>query len=303
MSARIPVILLLGVFLVNARVLQAQLPDSKTVRKQINDSCLATKGTRDEVAKVEDQAVPAQGRRIPVRVYRPKGDGPFPLLVFIHGGGFVAGNLETHDNACRYLCRRTPCCVVAVDYRLAPEHQFPAPLEDCYEATAWAVKNAAKLGGASGKVAVIGDSGGGNLAAAVCLMARDRKGPVMRCQVLVNPALDFARWDNKDFPYRLFLEYYLKEGKDATNPYASPLRAESFKGLPPAFIVTGEKDVLRDEGEDYAAKLRQAGVSANVYRQQGAGHLGPLWAAAAPAAEEALDLPIAVLRAAFRGGK
>src|SRR5262245_10841985 len=137
MSARTPVILLLGVFLVNGGVLRAQLPDPETVRKQINDSCLATKGTKDVVAKAEDQGIPAEGRRIPVRVYRPKGDGPFPLLVFIHGGGFVAGNLETHDNACRYLCNRTPCCVVAVDYRLAPEHKFSAPLEDCYEAIAW----------------------------------------------------------------------------------------------------------------------------------------------------------------------
>jgi len=128
---------------------------------------------------------------------------------------------------------------------------------------------------------------------------------VMRCQVLVNPALDFTRFDKKDYPdsYRLFRDYYLKEGKDVTNPYASPLLADGFKGLPPAFIFTGEKDVLRDDGEDYAAKLRQDGVSANVYRQQGMGHLGPRWAAAAPEAEEGLDLPIGVLRAAFRAGK
>jgi acetyl esterase len=303
MSARTAVIPLLGVLFVASSVLQGQLPDPETVRKQINQSCLATKGTKDTVAKVEDQAVPAKGRRIPVRVYRPKGDGPFPLLVFIHGGGFVAGNLETHDNACRYLCNRTPCCVVAVDYRLAPEHRFPAPVEDCYAATVWTEKNAPKLGGDAARLAVIGDSGGGNLAAAVCLIARDRKGPALRCQVLVNPALDFTRWDKKDFPYRLFLEYYLKGAKDATNPYASPLKAESLKGLPPAFIITGEKDVLRDEGEEYVAKLRRAGVSANGYRQQGAGHLGPLWAAAAPAAGEALDLPVGVLRAAFRSGK
>jgi acetyl esterase len=303
MSARIPATPLLGVFFIAASGLQAQLPDAETVRKQINESCLATKGTKDVVANVENQAVTAAGRRIPVRVYRLRGDGPFPLLVFIHGGGYVAGNLETHDNACRYLCNRTPCCVVAVAYRLAPEHKFPAQLEDCYEATTWVAKNAAKLGGDPAKVAVIGDSGGGNLAAALCLMARDRKGPVFRCQVLVNPALDFTRWDKKDFPFRLFREYYLREARDAINAYASPLRAASLKGLPPAFIITGEKDVLRDEGEEYIARLRQDGVSANGYRQQRVGHLGPLWAAAAPAAEEALDLPIGVLRAAFRFGK
>jgi acetyl esterase len=302
MFARIAMILLSGMLLVHVRLSQAQQPDLATVRKEIYDSCLTTKGTRDEVAKVDNQAVPAEGRHIPVRVYRPEGDGPFPLLVFIHGGGFIAGNLETHDNACRYLCNRTPCCVVAVDYRLAPEHKFPAPLEDCYEATNWAAMNAAKLGGDSGEIAIIGDSGGGNLAAAVCRMARDRKMPMILCHVLVNPALDFTRWD-ENFRFRLFRDYYLKENKDATNPYASPLRANSFKGLPPAFIVTGETDIVRDEGEDYAAKLRQDGVSANVYRQQERGHLGPRWAAAAPEAEEALDLPIGVLRAAFRAGK
>lgn len=119
-------------------------------------------------------------------------------------------------------------------------------------------------------------------------------------QILVNPVLDFTRWDKKDFPFRLFRDFYLKDATDATKPYASPLLARSLKGLPPAFVITGEKDPLRDEGEEYVAKLREAGVSANGYRLQGAFHLGPLWARAAPAAEEALDLPIGVLRAAFR---
>jgi acetyl esterase len=294
---------LLGVGFVTAGVSLAQPPDAQTVRKGINEACAATEGTRDGVGSVEDLAVPAEGRRIPVRLYRPKGDGPFPLLVFLHGGGWVAGNLETHDNACRYLCNRTPCCVLAVDYRLAPEHKFPAPLDDCYEATAWAAKNAVKLGGDPARVAVIGDSGGGNLAAAVCLLARDRKGPALRCQVLVNPAVDLTRWDKEGSPFRLFRQFYLKEAKDAANPLASPLRAESLKGLPAAFVITGERDPLREEGEEYVDRLRQAGVSANGYRQRGASHLGPLWARAAPAAEEALDLPIGVLRGAFRSGK
>jgi acetyl esterase len=294
---------LLDVLLVASDVSQTQTPDAKTVRKAINDACMKTEGLKDAVSNVEDLVVVAEGRNIPVRLYRPKGDGQFPLLVFFHGGGWVAGNLETHDNACRYLCNRTPCCVLAVDYRLCPEHKFPAPLDDCYEATTWAVKNVAKLGGYSPRVAVIGDSAGGNMAAAVCLMARDRKGPAIRCQILVNPALDFTRWDKKDFPFRLFREFYLSDDKDATNPLASPLRAQDLRGLPPAFVITGEKDPLRDEGEDYVKKLRQAGVSANGYRMQGATHLGPLWTQAAPASLEALDLPIGVLRAAFRSGK
>jgi acetyl esterase len=294
---------LLGVVFVTAGAYPAQAPDAQTVRKRINDACAATAGTGDAIGSAEDLALPAEGRRIRVRLYRPKGDGPFPLLVFLHGGGWVAGNLETHDNACRYLCNRTPCCVAAVDYRLAPEHQFPVPLDDCYEATTWAAKNAVNFGADPARVAVIGDSGGGNLAAAVCLLARDRKGPAIHCQVLVNPALDLTRWDKEGFPFRLFRDFYLKEVKDAANPLVSPLRAESLKGLPPAFVITGEKDPLREEGEEYVARLREAGVSANGYRMQGASHLGPLWAGAAPAAEEALDLPIGVLRAVFRAGR
>jgi acetyl esterase len=277
--------------------LAGQPEDLAVRRKRINDSCLTTKGARDDVANVDNQTVPAEGRQIPVRVYKPKGDGPFPLLVYMHGGGFFAGNLETHDNACRYLCNRTPCCIVAVDYRLASQHKFPAGLEDCYEATNWTAMNAAKLGGDSGKIAVIGDSAGGNLAAAVCLMARDRRIPTILCQVLVNPALDL------NLVAARTIDDYLKESKDATNPYASPLLADNLKGLPPAFIVTGEIDPLRNDGEDYAAKLRQDGATVNVYRQQGMDHLGPRWAAAAPVAEEALDLSIGVLRAAFRNGK
>ena len=186
---------------------------------------------------------------------------------------------------------------MAVDYRLAPEHKFPTALEDCYEAINWAAMNAAKLSGDSSKIAVIGDSAGGNLAAAVCLMARDRKVPMILCHVLVNPALDLTRVAAQR------IDYYFREGKDAKSPYASPLLANSFKGLPPVFIITGEKDEFRDEGEDYAAKLRQHGVSANVYRQQGMEHLGQRWSAAAPDAEEALDLSIGILRAAFRAGK
>jgi acetyl esterase len=291
----------LALLAISAGTLTAQAPDALTFRKAVNEVCVAARGTKDPVEKVEDLTVPAEGRRIPVRLYRPKGDGPFPLLLFMHGGGFVAGNLETHDRACRYLCNRTACCVVAVDYRLAPEHKFPAPLDDCYEATVWAVKTAANLGSDPARVAVIGDSGGGTLAAAVCLMARDRRGPAIRYQVLVNPLLDFTRWEKKEMP--IFGDFYLKKAKDASNPYASPLRAESFKGLPPAFVFTGEKDPLRDEGEEYVGKLREAGVFANAYRQQGTSHLGPQWAAAASVAEEALDLPVGVLKAAFRHSK
>ncbi len=190
-----------------------------------------------------------------------------------------------------------------VDYRLAPEHKFPAQVEDCYAATAWLAEHARRSGGDPHRLAVIGDSAGAMFAAAVCLMARDRRGPEFRVQVLVNPALNLAR-DRPEYDEanRIFMASYLKEQKDAIHPYASPLLAGTFKGLPPAFVVTAEKDIWQEEGEEYARRLRQDGVAANVYRQYGVGHLGPLWARAAPAAEVALDLPIAFLRAAFRQG-
>jgi acetyl esterase len=270
------------------------------LRKIINEECMATKGTKDPVEKVEELDIPAIGRQIRVRLYRPRVGEPVPILVFLHGGAFLAGNLETHDNACRYLSNRIPCAVASVDYRLAPENRFPAQVEDCYAAIVWLAEHAERLGGRSDQLAVIGDSAGGMFTAAVCLMARDRKGPALRCQVLVNPILDLARdRPESDEGTRIYLGSYLKDKKDAIQPYASPIRAETFKGLPPAFVLTAEKDVLRHEGEEYVQRLRQDGVAANVYQQYGVGHLGPLWARAAPAAGVALDLPVAYLRAAF----
>jgi acetyl esterase len=294
--------LLFGLALITAANLQAQPPDYLTVRKAINDACMSTTGTRDSVEDVQSLHVVTGAEKIGARLYRPEWDGKLPVVVFIHGGGFVAGNLDTHDNACRYLCNRIPCLVVAVEYRLAPEHKYPTPLDDCYAATAWAAKNAASLGGDPDRLAVVGDSGGGTLAAAVCLKARDWKGPAIRCQVLVNPALDLSRWDEPDYPesYRWFREFYLKDGMKSTDPFVSPLLAESFKGLPPTFVVVGENDPLRAEGEAYVTKLRGEGVRANVYCHYGQGHLGPLWGAAALPAEEPLIMAISFLRVVFR---
>lgn len=279
----------------------AQAPDLQTVRRAINDSCITTQGTKDEVEEIDELEIPDGDRKIHARLYRPKGAGPLPVLMFFHGGGFMAGNLDTHDNACRYFCNRTPCFVLAVEYPLSPEYKFPAQSENCYAATAWVAKNATCLGGDPDRLAVVGDSAGGTLAAVVCQESRNRKGPNLRAQVLINPALDLANWDNAEFDeFRLFRDYYLKESKEGANPLASPLRAANFQGLPPTFVVVGERDPLRAEGEAYVAKLRDAGVPANSYCQFGQGHLGPNWAAAAPVAEEALDLPIGFLRALLR---
>lgn len=275
-------------------------PESLDLRKAINDSCLASKVAKLEVDKVEELEIPAKDRVISARVYRTTSTTPLPILVFIHGGGFVAGNLDTHDNVCRYLCSRISCVVLSIDYRLAPENKFPAQQNDCFEATNWATKNAVRFGGDPERVAVIGDSAGGMLAAALCHEAREQGGPELCAQVLVNPDLDFANIDGKRFESnRLFRDYYLADLKEKTTKNASPLLAENFADLPPALVLVAERDSRREQGEAYVEKLRAGGVPANAYCQYGVDHLGPIWATASPVAQEPMDVAVGFLKAAF----
>ena len=222
------------------------------------------------IARVEDRTVPGPDGDIPIRVYRPDAEGPLPILVWYHGGGWVIGSIETHDNTCRALANLTPCIVVSVEYRLAPEARFPAGPEDCYAATRWVAEHGAELGGDPSRLAVGGDSAGGNLAAAIALMARDRGGPSIAFQLLVYPVTDadFETGSYREMAegYGLtrdtmmyFWELYLADPAGAANPLASVLRAD-LAGLPPALVITAEYDPLRDEGDAYAAKLQAAGV-------------------------------------------
>ena len=232
----------------------------------------APKGPREPVKSVEDRVINAGGVKLPVRIYTPEGKGPFPILVFFHGGGWVIGNCETHDTPCRALANGAGCIVVSVDYRLAPEHKFPLPVEDCYAATKWTALNAAGFGGDPKRIAVGGDSAGGNLAAAVAQMATDRGAPTLVFQLLIYPATDSAcdtaSVRNNAEGYLLtkdsmhwFWNHYLQNENDGQNPYASPLRGQRLSNLPPALVITAEFDPLRDEGEAYANKMKQAGVS------------------------------------------
>jgi acetyl esterase len=261
------------------------------------------------VAAVTDRAVPGPAGPLPVRVYTPPGEPPFPIVVWFHGGGWVVGTLDTYDPLCRALAAAVPAVVVAVDYRLAPEHRYPAAVEDAYAATLWASRNAAGLGGAQHRLAVAGDSAGGNLAAAVALGARDRGGPAIAFQLLVYPALDAAAdtpsWREKAEGFHLtadgmrwYWDHYLG-GADGRAPDASPLAAGSFGGLPPALVITAEHDPLRDEGEAYAARLRQAGVAASASRHPGVVHGFFRWRAVTPAADAALQEAATALRAAL----
>ena len=266
----------------------------------------ALNGDAPAVAAVADRAVPGPAGELPVRVYTPEGEAPFPIVVFFHGGGWVVGTLDTYDPLCRALAAATPAVVVSVGYRLAPEHRWPAAAEDAYAATLWASRNAAALGGAQHRLAVAGDSAGGNLAAVVALGARDRGGPAIAFQLLVYPCLDVAgdtdSWrEHADGFYltaagmRWYWDHYLG-GADGTAPDASPLRAAFVGGLPPALVIGAEHDILRDEGEAYAARLREAGVDARAIRVPGLVHGFFRWRAVTGAADAALQEAAAALR-------
>ncbi len=209
--------------------------------------------------------------------------GALPVTMWFHGGGWVVGNVETNDATCRALANESGSIVVSVDYRLAPEHRFPIPFDDCYAATCWAAESAASFGGDPSRLAVAGGSAGGNLAAAVALRARDEGGPKLAQQTLVYPVTDrdFERpsyvangdgygLDLDTMVY--FWDCYLSSEADALNPYVTPMLAEDLSGLPPAYVLTAEYDPLRDEGEEYAERLRAAGVPTTATRYDGMIH-------------------------------
>jgi acetyl esterase len=222
--------------------------------------------------RIENLTAPGPGGEIPIRVYTPEMEGPRPVVVFYHGGGWVVGGLDMEENICLSLAGDTPCIVVSADYRLAPEHPFPAGLNDCYAVFQWAVREGHRIGGEEGRVAVSGESAGANLAIAVSLMAKDLNGPVAAFQVLFNPATSLADCNTaslRDFGEGFLLtradmegsrSLYLRTEKDRSNPYASPLLAPDLSGLPPALIITAGCDPMRDEGEAYARRLQDAGV-------------------------------------------
>ena len=243
----------------------------------------AALGPVPDVAAVADHRVRVAGGEITVRAYSPGGPGPHPALVYYHGGGWVIGDLYTHDGLCRSLTNAARCAVLSVDYRLAPESKYPVAAEDSYAALLWTVNNAARLGIDPRRVAVGGDSAGGNLATVVGLMARERGGPEVVHQVLIYPVTDHdlntPSYVENATGYvltreamRWFWNHYLASKAQGLEPYASPLRAPSLAGLPSALVITAECDPLRDEGEAYAVRLREAGVAVAVTRYDGMFH-------------------------------
>lgn len=249
-----------------------------------------------------------------VRIYRPEAKEPLPILVFFHGGGWVLGDLDSVDARCHLIARGVPCILISIDYRLAPEHPFPTPFDDAYEATRWVHNHAKELGGDPEKIAVGGESSGGNLAAAVALKARDEKSLPLAFQWLIYPVCDanFETPSYHAFSEGYFLEkeamiwcwnLYLPDLEGRKNPYACPLHAKTLQRLPPAYIATAECDVLRDEAEAYAARMRADGVAVHLQRFTGLDHSFLLWIDLIAEAKQAFLEMIEALRQGFAKSK
>jgi acetyl esterase len=268
-------------------------------------------GPGEEVAEVRQVEAPGPGGPVPIRVFRPlgAGEGPLPLVVYLHGGGWVIGSLDGFDPLCRALANRSGALVASVDYRLAPEHPFPAAPEDARAAVRWLHEEAAALGADPDRVAIAGDSAGGNLATVTARRLRDEGGPPLRFQALVYPVTDSAlntpSYREKSDGFGLsaasmarYWRLYL-DGADGRHPDASPLRAGELAGLPPAFVLTVQDDVLRDEGEAYARALERAGVRVTLRRYDGPIHGFFRWLAKASVSRRAVDEVAGALREAL----
>ena len=264
-------------------------------------------GPGEDVAEVRDVEITAPCGSVPLRVYRPKGTGPLPVVAYVHGGGWAIGSIDSFDTVVRALANASGAIVASVGYRLAPEHPFPCGLEDCLAAMRWLAAEAAALGGDQERMAVAGDSAGGNLAT---VAARRLRGEIdLRLQALVYPVCDAGvnTPSYREFgeghgltaaSMQRFWNLYL-DGADGLDPDASPLRADDLAGCPPAFVLTAERDPLRDEGEAYAEALRRAGVLAQTSRYEGTIHGFWRWLAVTDAARRAVDEVGGALRAAL----
>jgi acetyl esterase len=271
----------------------------------------ALAGPLQEIARVEARTIPGPAQPIPIRVYWPAAGKNFPALVYYHGGGWVFGNLDSVDRSCRALANASGCVVISVNYRLAPEHKFPAAVEDADAAVRYVAEHAGEFDVDPKRIAVGGDSAGGNLAAVACLIARDRGGPNIGFQLLVYPVTDadddraslheFAQGYLLTRPMMdYFWAHYLARIEDGRDPLASPINAPSLAGLPRAMVITAECDPIRDQGEAYAQRLREAGVPVSLKRYDGAIHAFFNLAGVVDSGQQAIADASAALRSAFR---
>lgn len=265
------------------------------------------------IGTVEDQMIPGPGGDLRIRIYHPEtADTALPVFLFIHGGGFVIGSIESRDPQCRMICRDVGCMVVSLDYRMGPEHPFPAAPEDCWAALTWIAENAANTGVDPSRIAVGGDSAGGNLAAGLALRARNAGGPELCAQILIYPVTDLFFEQGLPSYALLDADYFLTRDQmiwyyDCYTPgltktddiRLSPCKADDLSGLPPAQIITAEFDPLRDDGKRYGERLEAAGVAVEYTCMSGMIHGYWHYGKRIDAATEALNLNIEALRRAF----
>ncbi|MFA5400473.1 MAG: alpha/beta hydrolase [Dehalococcoidia bacterium] len=290
-------VMLAGMRLINKEFYSIKISPDANRRTVERDSRLVA-GRSEKVFSVTDASV---HDGLPVRIYRPSNQAGLPLILYIHGGGWVVGSIATHDSICRKLANRSGAVVVSVGYRLAPENKFPAGLEDVYAALQWAYEKAGSFGGDPGRLAVAGDSAGGNLAAAVCLVARDRGGPRLRFQALAYPAVDASNRDRESYHlngkgYYLtkqiieqVIPLYINKLEDVFDPYVSPLLAKDVTGLPPALVITARFDPLMSEGEAYATRLSDSNIHCKLHRYDGMIHGFMSFTGLLPHAGQAID--------------
>jgi acetyl esterase len=285
-------------------------PDQAREQYQLRVAKLALKA---EVYRSTDRPIPGPGNDLPLRIYQPREAKPgelFPVLLWFHGGGFVIGNLDTHDSACRMLATQADCVVVAVDYRLAPEHKFPAALEDCMAALRWVAMHAREIGADAARIAVGGDSAGGNLATVCALLARNEGFPPLAHQLLIYPctAPEPETPSHRKFAegYVLtrntitwFYKHYLRSRSDVNDFRFGPLIADDLSNLPPALVLVAGYDPLRDEGVDYAKRLIEAGNRVTLVNYEGMIHGFYLMGGAVDAAKRAIAQSAQALREAF----
>lgn len=275
------------------------------VRERINQRIMSIEAPIPPVKSIQNQVIECESRETPIRIYTPYDGTDLPIIVLIHGGAWVAGNLDTHDNLARYLCSEVKALVVSVGYLNAPEGKFPLPLQQCYDTLTWIQGHANEFLADPSRIAIVGDSAGGNMTAALCLMARDQGKPNIQLQVLINPAPDLTcqgtvERQNDDLDLlRWQVLQYLSNPQDAYHPYVSPQVATDLSHLPPAVVLLAEKDDLREAGQKYAERLLAANIPTLIYCQQGIGHLAGHGARASLQARESLDVAIAALKQAF----
>jgi len=279
--------ILIAVNLELDKILNSKLTNEDSIEKiraHLNKD--STKLSKEPIpfSNIKNLTIDANSEKIPVRIYTPEDGERLPIIIYSHGGSWISGNLDTHDNVCRKLSQNTKAIVISVDYRLAPENPFPAGLNDVYNVLQWTYKNAKNINGDESHIAIAGDSAGGNLSAAVSLMSKEKNSAHITCQVLIYPStniyeLNSASWSNFSNDFNIskeemekYISLYVPQKEDRKNPHASPLLANEFNQLPDTLVITAEIDPLRDEGEAYGNKLKEAGIQSKVIRFNGVTH-------------------------------